>query len=246
MALSDFFGGGAKPAPAPQQTTPAPSANPDTSPSNLAAAQSMSTEQTIAATSTAPADNSAPAPLADFTDLWKNSAPEGDQANANQELTLPDEAMAAVLEKLDFAQTIPAELNQRLQQGDNTAIPEMLNHVSKQSYETAMRHMAAVTNQHLKNKASADASSLDTAIQSKLTSESVSNLPNADNPIIRRELDRVSQQLRTKFPDASSSWVAQQSQRYITELGAAFTPASSTPQGDTSNPVDVDFADFLQ
>jgi len=179
-------------------------------------------------------------PLDAYSSLWDTDSKEGDSTdNTPDHLTIPQEALDKVLPTLDFTKSIPAELQQKFNEGDAAAVTQVMNHIGRESYSTAMQHMAAVTDAHLaKRLGSGLTKTIQTEVRSSMTRDTVNNLPNAEHPLIKAELNRVSAQIATKYPEASQEWISQQASQYISSLGDALRPQAQPSATQKTQQID--------
>jgi len=159
-------------------------------------------------------------------------------------LELNDEVFAKVLPGLDFTSGLSPEVQQGLTSGDPKAILAAMQQVGATAYKTSMQHNAALMNDHLEKRFEAFKPEVQANVNKTITSQALSALPNADNPVVKAELDRVASQLRSKYPTADNAWIAQQTNTYLSELGKQL---GGTPQQEAKPalPEQVDFAKLL-
>jgi len=187
-------------------------------------------------------------PLDAFKDLYTID-PKAQGANEPQtpKLELTDEVFAKVIPSIDFTEGLTPEVQQGLASGDPKAILQAVKQVGANAYKTAMQHSATVMEDHLSKRCEAFKPEVQANVNQTITSQQLSQLPNADNPVIKAELDRVAQQLRTKYPTAPNEWIATQANTYLSELGKQLGGQSTDPaQQESKLPQQVDFAELLK
>jgi len=161
-----------------------------------------------------------------------------------QGLQLTDEVLDKVIPSIDFSQGLSPEVQQKIAAGDGNAILEAIKQAGAVAYKTAMQHNSALVNANLDARFKALEPTIQKSVNSNLTSNALASLPNASNPVVKAELDRVAQQLRTKYPEASNQWIAEQTNTYLLELGKQLTPEVEPPKSKL--PESVDFAELLK
>jgi len=183
--------------------------------------------------------------LADFSALWDTPSTEGDATPAQSSLLLSNDNLTPVMDKMNFAANLPPEMTARLEQGDMSALTPILEHVARNVYSNAMQHSTALVDKHLESRLDAMSGKMETAARSAVTKQSVAASIPTDNPLVRSEMNRISEQLQVKYPDAPAAWVAEQAQRYITELAGAFGSGDSSGASQApAAPEQVDFMEF--
>ena len=185
-------------------------------------------------------------PLDAFKDLYKTNPDNTDGANTPSRLELTDEVFNQVIPNLDFTQGLTPELQQQLAQGDSKAFMTAIQQAGANAYKTAMQHNAALMNDHLDKRFKEFQPTIQKSVASNLTSSALSTLPNADNPVVKAELDRVASQLQSKYPDAPPEWVAKQTNVYLSELGKQLAGPTPEQQQAQRLPESVDFAELLK
>ena len=192
------------------------------------------------------AKQSAKNPLDEFRDLYKiDPSKEGDSNSQVPSLELNDEVFAKVLPNIDFTAGLTPEVQQQIASGDPKAILAAVQQAGANAYKTAMQHNAVLMEDHLSKRFEAFKPEVQKNVNQTLTSQALSQLPNADNPVVKAELDRVAKQLRAKYPTADNAWIAQQTNVYLSELGKQLAP-QSTPSQKEELPQQVDFAELLK
>jgi len=181
-------------------------------------------------------------PLDAFKDLYKVDPKDGQKAS--NRLELPDEIFDKVLPGMDFTAGLSPELQQQIAAGDSKAMLAAIQQSGATAYKTAMQHNAMLMNDNLDKRFEAYKATVKQNVDTNLTSSALASLPNADNPVVKAELDRVASQLRTKYPDAPNNWIVEQTNTYLSELGKQLS-GSTQPQKQAL-PESVDFAELLK
>jgi len=184
---------------------------------------------------------SAANPLDAFKDLYQTTpTPEG----VTPRLEVTDELLSKVVPSLDFTSGLSPEVQQGLNSGDPKAILAAIQQVGANAYKTSMQHNAALINDHLDKRFESFKPQVQASVDKTITSQALSSLPNANNPVIKAELDRVAGQLRAKFPTADNAWIATQTNTYLSELGKQLNGTSAEP-AKQELPESVDFSKLL-
>jgi len=189
-----------------------------------------------------PAEN----PLDAFKGLYDTAKNTAEGADTPARLELTDEVMDKVIPSLDFSKGLSPEVQQQLAQGDSKAFMAAIQQVGANAYKTAMQHNAALMNDHLDKRFQEFKPTIQKSVASNLTSSALSTLPNADNPVVKAELDRVASQLQSKYPDAPPEWIAKQTNVYLSELGKQLSGPTPEQQQRQNLPESVDFAELLR
>jgi len=184
-------------------------------------------------------------PLDAFKDLYKVDENKAGEEQASPHLQMTNEVLDKITPNINFLEGLSPEVQQGLSTGDPKSIIAAMQQVAANGYKTAMQHNATVMNQHLDQRFENYKPTIADSVDAKLTSQEVGKLPNADHPVIRAELDRVSKQLRQKFPSADNTWIAKQANSYLTDLGSQLSGTANAPQ-QQELPDTVDFAELLK
>jgi len=220
--FNDIFGGQAA-APTQVPAAPAQVAAPAGNihdPATLAAQSTLASEMPPA-----PAQGSADTSLAPYEKLWDTiPKPEGQAAPAE----LTQEAVAAAVNKMNFADSISPEHLAAIAQGGEAA---------QQAFAQAMNGMArqvmtqaTLVNNKLTERAVAAAeakfsSSLPDMLRNQAASDHLkTSNPLFSNPAVKPIIEATQQQLLQKFPNATHAEITKMTQDYITAMGESFTP----------------------
>jgi len=241
--FSQIFGSGT-PAPAPT-TAPAPAPAPaqeQAAPGNIPAAPA------VVAT---PENPSAPEPLAEFKDLW---APTENPAVPNASLFSgidPNKIMEAA-KGTDFTKLITQESLQAIGQGGDAAMAafsQSLNQVAQGVYAQS----AMATTKIVEAALAKQRESLDSELPGLYKKHAVSDALRSDNPVFNNPavqpiIAALEAQLSLKYPQATTSELRTQAQKYVEALGGALNPTTAnqpnpaTTQAKANEP---DWSTFL-
>ncbi len=187
-------------------------------------------------TATPPADE-AKTGLDKWADLFDNKGDTEDKSGEEYTpfdplATLQDEeAVNALLSKVDFRSSISEATQQKLANDDPNAMLDVINDVTKAAYLTALRHNQSMTQRVLQDQTK----SFDKSVSSKI-SQSISDkeleraLPEISNPVVAAGVKPFIQQLRQQNPNMSPETIVAEVRGYLQELNLAVNP-SSNPKG---------------
>lgn len=173
-------------------------------------------------------------PLDNFAGLF-HTTPNGDDAPPS--FSLDPAKLQEVAGKLNFLGQLSDEDQEILKSGDITKITPLLNRMGQNSYLTIMQHLPQLTEVYVNKRVEHATKGLGSQVKSTLTKQSLAKLA-ADNPVLKEQLDRVSDGLLTKFPDADPDWIAEQSVMFFTEMARTLNPDAFKGAGDKTNPTD--------
>lgn len=155
-----------------------------------------------------------PNPLDIYGKIFENN-PDADSNSAPPSLSLDSNVLSDVTKQLDFTKGIDSEAMQRLQSGDLSSLPDVLNAVARQAYSTAMQHNSALVDKFVSQRAEYDAGRIAPTVKSALTESKLSStMEGMDFPGMKQQLTEVASRLAKAYPDASPDWIAQQAQDY--------------------------------
>lgn len=232
MSIMDFFT-------SPKTSTTAPGSQ---------QADNSNADPTQAAVSKPMADPNNPSkdtqnPLDSYEKLFDN-------ATNNSEIQAPvfslDSAVVkTTANKLDFTKGINPELVQKAQSGDAAAMMQMMQEVSRNSYQAALEHTTKLTDAHLGQRTDFDNQRLQKGVKQQLTSDALRSNPNYNHPVVRAELNRIAQAFSNspEYVDASPQQIAEAAQKYMMDLHSAMSPAD--PNKDSSGKTKAKEFDYV-
>lgn len=172
-------------------------------------------------------------PLDAYTKLFDNT-------NKNTEVapvfSLDPKVLGEVSASMDFTQGISPELMQQAQGGDTKALIQMMQHVGRQAYQSAMNHNTTLTDKFVGARSAYDLKSVGSKVKSELTSSALAGAPNANHPVVKQELTRIANALQAEHPDSSPQQIAEAAQKYFADMYSAMNPteaAPAVPKGET-------------
>lgn len=162
---------------------------------------------------------------------------------ANKEVaptfTMDDKVLGDVAKGQDFMRGVDPSLVERATSGDVKALMEMMNEVGRNAYKASLQHGGKLTEGFVTSREGYNEKGFSGKVRGELTVNALTGTPNFNNPVVRKQLTMIANNLQTQHPDASPVEIAQMSRDYITELSKAIAPASeTTQQTNKSGPTD--------
>lgn len=140
-------------------------------------------------------------PLDLYGQLSQNSINPGKPAPA---FTIPTETIQAAASKLNFLGGIPQDAMAKLQAGDLSALPDVLNAVGRQAYQTAVEHQTAVTGQFLDTRFQHEQEAMDNRMSGKLVASNLKSIEHL-HPVAQGMFKQTVEGLRQQYPGASQA-----------------------------------------
>lgn len=226
----------AQPAPA-QQQAPAPStqlpsggANPmQNAPNAVPQSQQQQVDPNAPPAQPAPVAEPAPAnPLDFFKGLNDNSPQEPDKDNQAPAFSLDPKTVQTAASSIDFLSGVDQEVMAKLQSGDMTALPDLLQAVGRSAYGQALQHGAALTEQHVVNYGSYQQKQMPTVVREHLTTNALDSTSVAggvqldmSNPIVAEQVANTAKMLATKNPTATPAQIAEEAKMYHIKMASS-------------------------
>lgn len=208
---------------------PAPTATTAEQATTAAPINTGTTAPTVgAATAQQPAVVAAPeAPLDQFKTLW-DTDPASQQSGQQLNFNIDPAQLAAIADKLDFAQMVPQAIQDRIAAGGADAVAasmEANNLIARAVYQQnalATTKLVEATYLQAQNK-------LEAAIDKRfktlgLADTTAAKNPALTNPAVKPLVDMIQQQIITKYPNATSAEISAKVNEYFATVGAAFNP----------------------
>lgn len=144
---------------------------------------------------------------------------------------LTPENLAKITAGQNFSGAVPQEILQKLQNGDQAATMEAVEHIARAAHAAALSQTGAIIDTVLQQQGNSLESRIKKDVESSINMRDISsNVPNIDQPVVRAGFEMISSQFREKFPSASPEQIRNMAQTYFTELSAAINPPSPTPE----------------
>lgn len=197
-------------------------------------------QQTNAATTNTQA-NVSNDPLDLFLKLGQNSG-NGQQGQAPQ-FTIPQDTLTAVANQLDYSKAIPQEALQKLQSGDVSALPEIINSALRAQYTTIMQQMPQLTQAYVDNRAQFDRQGLQADVRNQVVESSLTDLKNL-HPIAQNMFRQTAKSLAQEYPDATPQEIQARAWEMMENLGNQFSRTTQVQQ-QQQKASEVDWDKFI-
>lgn len=210
--------------------------------------QQQNNQQNLSATPpTAGPDGKMPGTLENMGNPLDVYATMFDNAANNSEIHAPKFALdpkvlTDVSKQMDFTKGINPEALQKATSGDVNSLLDIIKQVGQNSYRAAIEHGAALTDTFINTRSEYESKQLNKGVREHLTASALSDTPNYQHPVVKKELNRIASQFAAANPDASPQEVAQAAKKYIDDLQSALNP--STKKTGTSGADDGDEMDW--
>ncbi len=226
--------------------------NQTTQPNNTAPANT-NTDPAAGITSPANSDNGVQqqgSALDRMQDFWKTddtSKPTGPQPVFN----LTPEKLSEIAMATDFSKQLPAEMIQKAQSGDPTAMAALLNTSAQLGFKASLDATTKMINAAFAQREESFKNDvLPNLVNQHFKSAAIEEAnPIFKHPAAEPMLKGLRQQILSKFPNASASEVSQLAGEMLQEFASSISSGTSIPGGNknTKKPNDgeVDWATFL-
>lgn len=176
-----------------------------------------------------------PNPLDVYTKLFDNA--NKDKTNEPPKFDIPMETLDEVAKGLDFTVGIDPELlKNALEKGDSASFMKVIESTSRNAYKTAIQHANKLTEHQLGARSTYEATKVDASVKQGLIQNSLASTHNYDHPVVKRELNRIANELAVQYPDKTHQQIADSAKEYFdTFLEAIKDPAKALP-GAGKNP----------
>lgn len=243
MSMFEKFFGGLNSNQQPNQTT---------QPNNTAPANT-NTDPAAGNTSPVNSDNGVQqqgSALDRMQDFWKTddtSKPTGPQPVFN----LTPEKLSEIAMATDFSKQLPAEMIQKAQSGDPTAMAALLNTSAQLGFKASLDATTKMINAAFAQREESFKNDvLPNLVNQHFKSAAIEEAnPIFKHPAAEPMLKGLRQQILSKFPNASASEVSQLAGEMLQEFASSISSGTSIPGGNknTKKPNDgeVDWATFL-
>lgn len=182
----------------------------------------------------------APDPMDRFSKMWDTPT----NSEVAPTFSLDDKVVGEVAGAQDFMKGINPELMQKATSGDVSALMQMMQEVSRNAYKASLQHSGKLSESFVSAREKFNDKSFSSKVGKELTVSALSDTPNFQNPVVRKQLVMVAESLQRQHPDASPSEIADMSREYLTELSSAINPQASNSD-KTKNKGPVDFNDWF-
>lgn len=186
-------------------------------------------------------DNKAIDPFAAYSKMFDNTA----NAEVAPTFTIDDKVLGSVAASQDFMKGINPDLVQRASTGDMSAVMEMMNEVARNAYKTSLQHGGKLTEGFVGSRESFSDKGFTTKVRGELTANALTGTPNFKNPVVRKQLIEIANNLQRQHPDAPPEEIAQMSRDYITTLSKAISSDETQTTGKPNRNEPTDFGDWF-
>lgn len=168
-------------------------------------------------------------PLDAFKDIWAPVKPaEGTSVPTNSFANVDPAKIMEAAGKINFTQSLTPELLQKINAGGEGAMQAMLeamNKVGQSSFAQAMQASIAINNRSMAEAKQQFSSELPGMFKKQAMSDSL-RTENAvfSHPAVQPILEALQSQLTQKYPNATSSELAQMAKDYVTNMTGAINP----------------------
>lgn len=187
----------------------------------------------------------AKSPLDDFSVLFDNPNTDGKE-NLPPSLSISADKLKEHVSKLDFTADLPNETRQALaNMGDQGKVfLDLLNHVGRQAYSTAVQHNATLTDKFVGMRSEYDGKSLSSRVKSELVKSGFHK--SNSHPVVKAAQEMIAQQLQAVNPDATPDWIQEKTNSFFQLLGQQLDPNANKADGDTNDEQsgDVNWLEF--
>lgn len=178
-------------------------------------------------------------PLAPFGKMFDNN----ENTDKAPNFTMDDKILGDVAKSQDFMRGVDPSLVQRATSGDTVALMQMMNEVGRNAYKASLSHAGKLTESFVSAREGYNEKGFSNKVRGELTVNALTGTPNFKNPVVRKQLTMIADNLQKQHPDAPPEEIAQMSRDYITELSKAIAPASKEDSSQTGrNKQPTDFA----
>jgi hypothetical protein len=247
MGFLDMFTKDVVQAPAAASSSPAPS-----SPAPTTGVQGVQGATTANPFALAPETPPVESPVTDYSKLWEpiaapTPAPGTVPADPNAETN----RIVEQAKGMDFTKVIPAEVFTKIQNGGpeaQGALAEALNVVAQAAYAQSHYASAATIKEAIKEARNEFQKEIPDIIRRhNVTDVLRGNDPRYNDPEIAPLLQAIDQQITLKFPQATSSQIADMRTQYLDRVAGKFSPSKDVPEVKDSRNGDVeDWDAFLR
>lgn len=180
-------------------------------------------------------------PFAAYSKMFDNQA----NAEVAPTFSIDDKVLGSVADAQDFMKGINPELMQKATAGDVGAMMQMMNEVARNAYKTSLQHSGRLTEGFVGSRESFADKGFTTKVRGELTANALTGTPNFKNPVVRKQLIQIAENLQKQHPDAAPEEIAQMSRDYITELGKAINPTNEQGNGKSAPGQPTDFGKWF-
>lgn len=175
-------------------------------------------------------------PLDSFRNLFDNK--DTQDSNNPPSMRIPQSKLGEVAQTLDFSQSIPPEALARLQEGDFSALGEVLNSVARSAYTQALDHSTGVTEHYLNQRLKSERDSYSTQARVS-TVESQLNVSDLD-PVAQDMFRETARRVSTSNPTLSAKQVEEQTWSMMQAFSNQFNREGKQVAANKPKAIDYD------
>lgn len=190
-------------------------------------------------------------PLAGLAGLWESNGEDGDKAANRPSAHDPifqfnEEEFAKRVNSMNFVDPQAFEsMQERLAQGDTSALMELVTMAARSAYTQAAKTGAAAAEHAAKVAMERTGSQVPELLTTELTRQELATQNKLfTDPALRPVAESIAQKYREKYPTASPQDIARYTQHYFQQVAANFAPTNPT-QPAQDQPLEVDYSNFF-
>lgn len=181
-------------------------------------------------------------PMDQFADVFKIEPKKDEKGNIIQEpsgdepfFSMDREKFEAAVNGMEFIPKTAAEALQKVQSGDLSALPELMNHVMRFGYT----QQTQLSQQMMEDLGRSVQARINDRVPEVVNTLGVKNLlagnAQLSHPAIQPVANALATQIRAKYPNATAQEVQEQVVNYLKTLGTQFTEDSQEPGPQNQN-----------
>lgn len=190
-------------------------------------------------------------PLVGLSELFNITHVDPNNPEPNKPKPMFDLNEDKLMEKVNtmnfVSQAQMESLQERLQQGDTTAMAELINMAARAAYAESVKSAALVAEHSANYSMEHSTSQVPNLLQGALTQQELATQNKLfTDPAIKPMADQIAQQYRNKYPQATPQDIARYTQHYFKTVAEQFNQSSSAPN-PASDPLVAaqDFSSFF-
>lgn len=180
-------------------------------------------------------------PLDAYQGLYNNTDDANDKVPVFE---LNQDQLGVVTKSQSFMKDVDPALMTRLQSGDMTALSDIIEHATRNSYRASLEHSSKLTDKYVGARFDYEGKGLGGKIRDNLVTGNLSKIPGFSHPVAQQELVKVAKSLAKQHPDASPEEIADEARRYLTELGRSLDP-NTQQQADRKKASETDWDEYM-
>jgi len=178
-------------------------------------------------------NNKPPAdPLAPFAKLF-DTTPNAEAPKAPS-FKLDPNIVKSYTESLDFSKSVTPEILAKLKSGDDSGFHDLANALGRQIAQNSLESHTALTERFVDARSKYDQTGLDQSINSRLSKNSLESIA-ANNPIAKKHMETIAEDLLRSNPDASPEWIKENVPKYFLEMARLTNPDAFNANQDGNN-----------